>query len=131
MQNFRESSPKTTSNGGRGKKTSLLKSSQVKSIAEKLAKNVADENNNGGTENNVEMRGTNQISRPAVDLISSAHSNLNLPKKSDEGKEEVKEAVRASLAKKDNQNFVKVSKKKLEFFVLTKMIDNQFVELKI
>ena len=37
-ENFGETSPKTTSIGGRGKNTSLLKSLQVKNFAEKLAK---------------------------------------------------------------------------------------------
>ena len=53
----------TNSTGGRG---GLLKQLQEKCIAEKLAKNVADENNNGGIE-------SDQISRSAVNSISGAH----------------------------------------------------------
>ena len=59
---FRETSPKRTSSGGRGKNTSLLKSLQVKIIAEKLAKNAADENNNVGIDNKVETLSMRDIS---------------------------------------------------------------------
>ena len=58
-ENFSANSPKMTSCGGRGKVTSLLKSLHVKCIADKLAKSVADENNNGGIENNVDIHSMN------------------------------------------------------------------------
>ena len=58
-ENFSANSPKMTSCGGRGKVTSLLKSLHVKCIADKLAKSVADENNNCGIVNNLDIHGMN------------------------------------------------------------------------